>query len=118
MFNDFTIFLWLLKLGALINFYFLANTYAHPSTMVDAHILVPARIFLAVSSYRCLFPNQYKDNVVFHNSLFSSIFLTRLLTTFSEVAYIYQLSHGLRLLNIDHAAWPLIPFHRMSRQAK
>jgi hypothetical protein len=105
MLNDFTIFLWFLKLGAFINLYFLANTYTLSSTLADTHILVPARIFLAVSAYRCLFPNQYKNNVVFHNSLFSSIFLTRRLATFSEVAFIYLLSHVLRLLNIYHAGW-------------
>jgi len=105
MLNDFTIFLWLLKLGVFINLYFLANTYTLSSSMVDTHILVPARILFAVSAYRCLFPVQYKDNVVFHDSLFSSIFLTRLLATFSEVAFIYQFSHVIRLLNIEHTGW-------------
>ena len=105
MFSDFTVFLWLLKLGALLNLYFLANSYALPSIAADAHILLPARILFAVSAYRCLFPVQYKDNVVFHDSPFSSIFLTRLLATSSEVAYIYQFSHVIRLLNIDHVGW-------------
>ncbi len=105
MSRDFTAFLWLLKLGALVNLYFLANTYALPATTLDAHILVPARIFFAVSAYRCLFPAGYKDNVVFHDSPFSSIFLTRLLATFSEVTYIYLFSHVIRLLNVDCVAW-------------
>src|SRR5262245_52426141 len=105
MLNDFTIFLWLLKLGALINLYFLVNTFALSSSIADAHILIPARILFTVSAYRCLFPVQYKDHVVLHDSLFSSIFLTRLLATFSEVAYIYLLSYVIRLLNIDSAAW-------------
>ena len=48
MFNDFTIFLWLLKLGALINLYFLVNTFALSSTVVEAHILISARILFAV----------------------------------------------------------------------
>jgi hypothetical protein len=105
MFNDFTIFLWLLKLGALINLYFLANTYALPSGATDAHIVIPAQILFGVSAYRCLFPVRYKDNVVFHSSPFSSIFLTRLLATFAEVAFIYQFSHVIRLLNVDHVGW-------------
>ncbi|MBW2726845.1 MAG: hypothetical protein JRE71_20905 [Deltaproteobacteria bacterium] len=105
MFNDFTIFLWLLKLGALLNLYFLANTYALSSGSTDAHIVIPAQVFFAVSAYRCLFPAWYKDNIVFHNSPFSSIFLTRLLATFAEVAFIYQFSHVIRLLNVDHVGW-------------
>jgi hypothetical protein len=105
MFNDFTIFLWLLKLGALINLYFLANTHALPSGTTDAHIVIPAQILFAVSAYRCLFPVRYKDNVVFHSSPFSSIFLTRLFATFAEVAFIYQFSHVIRLLNVDHVGW-------------
>src|SRR5215510_466228 len=105
MFNDFTVFLWLLKFGTLINVFFLANTYRFPLVAVDSHILIPTRILFAVSAYRCFFPVQYKDNVVFHNSPFSSIFLTRLFATFSEIAYIYLLSHVLRLMNTDHVGW-------------
>ena len=103
--KDFTIFLWLLKLGALANLYFLADTFSLPSSAADAHVLVPAQIFFAVSAYRCLFPVGYKGEVVFHDSPLSSIFLTRVLATFSEVAYIYLFSHVLRLLNVDHVAW-------------
>ena len=105
MFNDFKIFLWLLKLGALLNLYFLANAYALSSGTTDPHIVIPAQIFFAVSAFRCLFPVWYKDNIVFHDSPFSSIFLTRLLATFSEVAYIYQFSHVIRLLNVDQIGW-------------
>ena len=105
MFRDFTIFLWLLKLGALVNLYFLANTLVPPGNTVDPHLLVPAQILFAVSAFRCLFPNQYKASVVFHDSPLSSIFLTRLLATFAEVAFIYQLSCVLRLLNVDRLGW-------------
>jgi hypothetical protein len=105
MFQDFTIFLWLLKLGALVNLYFLANTLRPPGSTADPHLLVPAQILFAVSGFRCLFPNQYKGNVVFHDTPLSSIFLTRLLATFAEVAFIYQLSHVLRLLNVDGLGW-------------
>ncbi|MBW2314244.1 MAG: hypothetical protein JRH10_08640 [Deltaproteobacteria bacterium] len=104
LFSDFTVFLWLLKLGAVINLYFLANTLG-PASGADPHIVIPAQILFAVSAYRCLFPNRYKDNVVFHDSRLSSIFVTRVLATFVEVAYIYQFSHVLRLLNVDHVGW-------------
>ena len=105
MFSDFTIFLWLLKLGALVNLYFLASTCTLPSGTADAQIVIPAQILFGVSAYRCLFPVWYKDNVVFHASPLSSIFLTRLLATFAEVAFIYQFSHVIRLLNVDHVGW-------------
>jgi hypothetical protein len=103
--NDFTIMLWLLKLGAFINLYFLANSFALEASTTDPQIVIPAQILFAVSAYRCLFPVRYKDNVVFHDSAFSSIFLTRLLATFAEVAFIYQFSHVIRLLNVDHVGW-------------
>lgn len=103
--KDFTLFLWTLKLGALLNLYFLKNTFEPGPGPIDAHIVVPAQIFFAVSVYRCLFPVRYKDNTVFHRSFFSSIFVTRLLATFSEVAYIYQFSHVIRLLNVDQVGW-------------
>ena len=105
MVQDFTIFLWLLKLGALVNLYFLANTLVPPGNGADPHLLVPAQILFAVSAFRCLFPNQYKGNVVFHDTPLSSIFLTRLLATFAEVGFIYQLSHVLRLLNVGRLGW-------------
>ena len=105
MFQDFSIFLWLLKLGALLNLYFLANTLVPPASRADPRLLVPAQILFGVSAFRCLFPNQYKGNVVFHDTPLSSIFLTRLLATFAEVAFIYQLSCVLRLLNVDQLGW-------------
>jgi hypothetical protein len=105
MFRDFAAFLWLLKLGALVNLVFLARTLAPPASTVDPHLLVPAQILFAVSGFRCLFPNQYKGNVVFHDTPLSSIFLTRLLATFAEVAFIYQLSRVLRRLNLDGLGW-------------
>lgn len=105
MLRDFTTFLWLLKLGAPLNLYFLARTFALPSDSIDPHILVPAQILFAVSAYRCLFPVRYKDNVVFHDSPLSSTFLTRMLATVTEVAYIYQFSHVIRLLNIHQVGW-------------
>lgn len=105
MTHDFTLFLWLLKLGALVNLYFLANTFALGSGETDPNILVPAQILFAVSGYRCLFPNRYKDNIVLHASPLSSTLVTRVLATFVEVAWIYQFSHVLRLLNVEHVGW-------------
>jgi hypothetical protein len=105
MVQDFTAFLWLLKLGALVNLCFLASTFVAPGSAVDPHLLVPARILFAVSAFRCLFPNQYKGSVVFHDTPLSSIFLTRLLATFAEVGFIYQLSHVLRLLDVERVGW-------------
>jgi hypothetical protein len=105
MLQDFTVFLWLLKLGALLDLYFLASTFLPPKDAADPRLLVPAQILFAVSAFRCLFPNQYKGNVVFHDTPLSSIFLTRLLATFAEVGFVYQLSVVLRLLNVDRLAW-------------
>ena len=105
MLRDFSIFLWLLKLGALANLWFLASSFAAPASAVDPQLLVPARILWAVSAFRCLFPNQYKGNVVFHDTPLSSIFLTRLLATFAEVGFIYLLARVLRLLNVDRIGW-------------
>ena len=103
--TDFTTLLWLLKLGALINLYFLASTLRLPPGLADAHIVVPAQILFAVSAYRCLFPNRYKDNVVLHATPLSSTLVTRLLATCVEVAWIYQFSYVIRLLNIDDVGW-------------
>jgi hypothetical protein len=105
MLRDLTPFLWLLKLGALVNLYFFATTLVPPASRTDPSLLVPAQILFAVSAFRCLFPNQYKHNVVFHDTPLSSIFLTRLLATFAEVAFVYQLSHVLRLLNVERLGW-------------
>jgi len=79
--TDYTIFLWLLKLGAAANLYFLVNTTALIGR-VDTRIILPAQILFAVSVYRCLFPVRYEDNIVFHDSPLSSVFVTRLLATF------------------------------------
>jgi hypothetical protein len=105
MTKDFTIFLWLLKLGAPFNLYFLAATLTSRPDGFDPHIVVPAQILFAVCAYRCLFPNRYKDNVVLHESVLSSTLVTRLFATFAEVAWIYQFSHVLRLLNLENVGW-------------
>lgn len=102
---NYTIFLWLLKLGALVNLYLLAHTPAPSAPGVDPSLVLPAQIFFVVSLYRCLFPVRYEQNVVFHDSVFSSIFATRLLATIAEIVYIYQFSRVLRLLNVEQVGW-------------
>ena len=92
-------FLYLLKLGTLLNLYFLFKTLIPPLLFVDFHIRIPAQIFFTVSAFRCFFPVNYVSYAVLHDSMFSSIFLTRLFATFSEVAYIYQFSYLIRLFN-------------------
>ena len=105
MFRDYTIVLWLLKLGSVINLYFLVNTRPLASGGADASIVLPAQILFAVSAYRCLFPVRYEHNVVLHDSICSSIFVTRLFATFSEISYIFLFSHVLRLLNVNRVEW-------------
>src|SRR6516162_11550947 len=104
MFADYTIVLWLLKLGGLINGYFLVSTLLLPAD-ADACLVRPAQVLFVVSAYRCVFPVRYEHNVVFHDAIFSSIFLTRLFAMFSEIAYIFLFSHVLRLLNIARVEW-------------
>jgi len=101
--GDFRVLLWLLKLGAGVNLYLFAGLLVLEKP--NLHVWVPGLVLLGVSAFRCLFPNRYLENVVFHDSPLSSIFLTRLLATFSEVAYIYQFSYVLRFLNGGQAAW-------------
>lgn len=94
-------FFWLIKLGTPLNLYFLIKTLTSPLLLLDIHILIPAQIFFTVSAFRCFFPVNYVSRAVLHNSFFSSIFLTRLFATFSEVAYIYLFSYMIRLFNTD-----------------
>jgi hypothetical protein len=105
VYRDFTLFLWLLKLGSLLNLYFLVSAHALGSSGIAAEIVLPAEGFFLVSAYRCFFPVRYENNVVFHDSIFSTIFITRVLATFSEVAYIALLSYVLRSLNIEKVEW-------------
>ena len=107
-------FLYLLKLGTLLNLYFLFKTLTPPLLFMDLHILIPAQIFFIVSAFRCFFPVSYVTGAVLHDSFFSSIFLTRLIATFSEVAYIYLFSYLIRLFNasqvplIDVLSWLMV----------
>ncbi len=72
---------------------------------MDGWLAVPALIFFAVSAYRCVFPVRYETSAVFHQSIFSSIFTTRVLATASEIFYIYAFSRVVRLLNVGDVAW-------------
>jgi hypothetical protein len=107
MASDYTTFLWLLKLGGLLNLYFLVNARLMDSG-ADVYVVVPALILFAVSAYRCFFPVRYEHNVVFHDTIFSSVFITRLFATFSEVAYIFLFSHIIRVLNVERVGWVTI----------
>ncbi len=108
MLENYTVFLWLLKLGALANIYFLINVRGLTAGVTHVPLILPAQILFAISAYRCLFPVRYEDNVVFHDSVLSSVFVTRLLATFSEVAYIYLFSHVLRLLKVRQVGWVVV----------
>jgi len=107
-------FLYLLKLGTFLNLYFLFKTLIPPLLFVDLHIRIPAQIFFTVSAFRCFFPVSYVTGTVLHNSFLSSIFLTRIFATFSEVAYIYLFSYLIRLFNagqiplIDALSWLMV----------
>ena len=103
--QDIKTFLWLLKVGALINIYFLINTFISPLAYTNIHILIPAQILFATCAYRCLFPVRYTNNIVFHESPFSSVFVTRFLATFSEVASIYLFAYVIRTLNTEQITW-------------
>ena len=93
--------LWSLKLGIVINLFLFFKTLSEPLASVDFYLLAPAQLLFVISAYRCLFPNNYSKKIVLHDTFFSSIFLTRFLVTFVEIAYIYQFSYVIRLINDD-----------------
>jgi hypothetical protein len=105
MLKNYSVFLWLLKLGALVNTALLINVGRLSAGAAPAPIILPAQVLFAVSAYRCLFPVRYEHNIVFHDSVLSSVFVTRLVATLSEVAYVCLLSHVVRLLNVDQVGW-------------
>ena len=105
MLGDFIRPLHALKVGAAFNLYLLANTTLLARTDLDPALLFSAQILFVVSGYRCLFPVRYKNNIVLHDSLFSSIFFTRFLATFAEIAFIFQFSTLLRRLNTQGLEW-------------
>ena len=105
MTRDYTPWLWLLKLGALLNLWFILNTPSPFAQGVDFWVIASAQFVFWASAYRCLFPVHYEHDVVFHDSWFSSIFVTRTLATIKEIAFIYLMSEVLRALNTTHVAW-------------
>jgi hypothetical protein len=102
MSDDYTAVLWLLKLGALPNLYFLVRA---ATASVDLYVVLPAQVFFAASLYRCLFPVRYEHYVVFHDSVLSSVFATRVVATFAEVAFIFLLACVLWRVNVKESAW-------------
>ena len=103
--NDLTRLLWALKGGAIINLGLLAFTYSLASDSMNPAVVWPARIFFAVSAYRCFFPNRYVGNVVLHDTVLSSTLVTRILATFSEVVYIYLFALVISALNVNQVGW-------------
>ena len=91
--------LWILKIGTLINIYFLLQTIVSPISSVDPYLLIPAQILFLVSAYRCMFPVNYSSHAVLHDNVFSSVFITRFLVTFVEISYIFMFSHVIRIIN-------------------
>lgn len=103
--TDFTVPLWLLKLGTVLNLYFFFRTLGLSAETVGLQLLVPAQILFVVSAYRCFFPNRYGGNIVFHETRLSSTLVTRVLATAVEVSYIYAFAYVLRRLNVGEVGW-------------
>uniref|UniRef100_A0A0G4G6R1 Uncharacterized protein n=1 Tax=Chromera velia CCMP2878 TaxID=1169474 RepID=A0A0G4G6R1_9ALVE len=78
----------LLILGFFSNCYLLYTLHHLPWCSVIPNL---SRCFIFVNAFRCVWPNRYNKNVVLHDTPLSSIFLTRLLATFSEVAWLLLL---------------------------
>jgi len=103
--NDLKPFLWLLKLGALANVWFLVSALRIPADDAEASLVASGSILFAVSAWRCVFPNRYEGNVVLHDDVMSSAFVTRVLATFSEIAYVYFFAYALSMMNAGQAVW-------------
>ena len=95
----------LLKLGGVLNLWFLWQTWAGDLAALPPAILLPGRILFAVSAWRCFFPNRYEGNIVLHDTPLSSALLTRILATFAEVAWIGQFAFLLHTFNASGLAW-------------
>lgn len=100
----------LLILGTLSNLYLLQLSRGIQLRDKGQLPLWTAQLFIAVSAFRCAFPNRYRGSVVLRDSWLSSIFLTRALATVSEVSWISQLAFVASDLNSklaarEQAAW-------------
>ena len=91
--------LWILKVGVLVNVYFLFQTFNEPFSSLDPYLLIPAQILFLISAYRCMFPVNYSSHAVLHDNIFSSVFITRFFVTFVEISYIYMFSYVIRIIN-------------------
>lgn len=98
--GDLTRFLWALKLGAVVNGFYLIDAVQRAREGIDLRYAAPAAIFFLVSGWRCLLPNRYEENVVLHDTVLSSAFLTRVISTASEVAYIFLLAYALVAIDV------------------
>jgi hypothetical protein len=116
----------LLSVGLLSNTLFFFRTLAPELQSLEPPVLLTTQVFILVSAFRCTFPNRYKGNVVLHDTWLSSIFLTRVMATFSELAWIYQLSYVARRFNarsgggaaglwLDAAAWAMVAFSAVAQ---
>ena len=76
---DFRALLWLLKLGAGMNLFLIASLLAVGTP--NPQVVVPGLILLGVSGFRCLFPNRYLDNIVFHDTPLNVRKIPRLILT-------------------------------------
>ena len=86
----------LLVLGALSNLWLLRRTIGFRGVPPEAQL--PALVFCAVNAFRCAFPNRYNGNIVWRDTPLSSIFLTRVLATLAELAWVAQLGWYVREL--------------------
>ncbi len=81
-----------LLLGAVPNLFLLNHLLTLQPQAGHELIVTAAQVFVAVSCFRCCFPNRYSGNVVLHDTPLSSILLTRTLATFSEMALLCTLA--------------------------
>lgn len=102
--GDLAPFLHALKLGVITNLGFAVHALGLPAQGRDATLVFPAVILFVVSAWRCAFPNRYEDNVVLHDSVLSSAFVTRVLATFSEIAYVTFFALALTRLDAEGRA--------------
>ena len=88
MHGDLAPFLHALKIGVATNLAFAVHALGLPAAEHDAPLVFLATVLFVVSAWRCAFPNRYEGNVVLHDTVLASAFVTRVLATFSEVAYV------------------------------
>ena len=95
----------LLLLGAVPNLFLLSHLSTLEPQAGREHVVTAAQVYVAVNCFRCCFPNRYSGYVVLHDSPLSSIFLTRTLATFSEMAHLCTLGVVALDMNAGRQAW-------------